>query len=380
MRDQPALVRAVGRIYGTLLDENPEQGWLDGVREWMGAEHACLNEVGPAVRWWSCSRFSIVERALGDRFVQDPVYSLALEQAPLMQPVRLSRFVPTDALRRTDMYQELIRPMNGGVAAICTWKHDAGLNALTICRSAESGDDFSDDEIAALRPLLSHLRNAMRVRARMRGLEAALSHANAALDAVRDGVFVLDARGRVRHANVAARRLLDDGDGLRLEHNMVRAGRIEDDRALQVLVNDTLALGDALRHGRGAGGTALLQGTSNAVLVARSGTRRPLLVAVAPSADTARLLDGDPQEAVVLLVRDPERAGACLIEGLMTLFGLTRREAELAQALCEGNTLSAAASRIGITEGTARQYLKGVFAKMGVDRQSALVGLLSALA
>ena len=380
MKDQDALLSVIGRIYDTLLEDAPEQGWLDGLRDWIGAGHACLNEVGASTRWWSCSRFSVDDRALGDRFVREPDYALALEQAPVMQPVRLSAFVPVDDLRRTDMYQELIRPMQGGLAAVCAWRRDRDLHALTLCRSAEDDDDFSDEEVAALRPLLSHLRNAVRLRARLLALETALSQVHAALDAVQDGVLVLDAAGRVRHANVSARRLLAEGDGLRLEYGRLRAARGEDDRPLQALLQATLALRGALHGRRGAADPSLLPGTGDALLLERVRPRRPLRIAVVPSLGGARLLDGDAREAAIALVRGPDRAGACTTASLMALFGLTRREAELARALGDGNSLSAAAVSLGITEGTARQYLKGVFVKVGVDRQPALVGLLSALA
>ena len=380
MKDHNALLATVGNIYGSLLDDAPEAGWLDGVRDWMGAEHACLNEVGNRTRWWSCSRFSKVERVLGDRFVNEPAYSLALEQAPRMQPVRLSQFVPTGALQRTDMYQQLIRPMNGGVAAIGAWRHEGVLRALTICRSAETDDDFSDGEIAALQPLLVHVRNAVRMRARLRTTEQALVQAHAALDAVRDGVVILEAGGRVRHANVEARRILDAGDGLHLEHGRLHAGRSEDDRSLQALVNDTLKLGGALRHERGADTSVVFHGTGQAVVVPRAASRRPLYVAAVPSAGTARLLDGDANEAATLLIRDADHAGAGNIEIMVALFGLTPREAELADALRDGCALSLAAARLGITEGTARQYLKSVFAKTGVERQSELAVLLRNLA
>lgn len=53
-----------------------------------------------------------------------------------------------------------------------------------------------------------------------------------------------------------------------------------------------------------------------------------------------------------------------------------RREAELALALKRGQPLSVCAVTLGITEGTARQYLKSIFLKTGVQRQAELVKLL----
>lgn len=377
MKDHQALLATVGAIYATVFDEAPETGWLDGVRDWMGAEHVCLNEVGEAgARWWSCSRFNQTERALGDRFVNEPVYALALEQAPRMQPVRLSAFVPVRALQRTDVYQQLIRPMNGGIAAIGAWRHDGVLGALTICRSAESDADFDDGEIVAMHPLLVHVRNAVRMRAALRRTEAALAHARAALDAVRDGVVIIDHQGRIRHANAEARRILAVGDGLVSRAGALHAVRPGDDRMLQQLVRRTLELGVATRTRRPQEPAALLHAAGHVVKVVRARRPRPLFVAAAPSAGRSGLLDGDAGEAAVLLLRDPEQVDASRVESLCILFGLTRREAELAEAIAAGAALSQAAGDLGIAEGTARQYLKGVFAKTGTHRQAELVALL----
>ena len=54
-------------------------------------------------------------------------------------------------------------------------------------------------------------------------------------------------------------------------------------------------------------------------------------------------------------------------------FGLTRREAALAILLSRGLTLGQAATDLGISEQTARAYLRQIFQKAGVSRQADLV-------
>ena len=61
---------------------------------------------------------------------------------------------------------------------------------------------------------------------------------------------------------------------------------------------------------------------------------------------------------------------------LRGLFGLTRAQARLALLLFDGKSVKEAAADLGITEGSARQYLKQVFRKTGARRQADLVRIM----
>jgi DNA-binding CsgD family transcriptional regulator len=95
---------------------------------------------------------------------------------------------------------------------------------------------------------------------------------------------------------------------------------------------------------------------------------------------TARRLD--PRLApgaarhVVLLVEDLMRQPGEIEPVLGAVFNLTPREATLAAALARGNDLADASALLGITLGTARIYLKSIFAKTRTRRQAELVGLI----
>src|SRR5262249_9780582 len=60
-------------------------------------------------------------------------------------------------------------------------------------------------------------------------------------------------------------------------------------------------------------------------------------------------------------------------EKLRQLFSLSHSQARLALALFDGLTVRDAAQRLGLTEGTARQYLKQIFARTGTRRQLDLI-------
>lgn len=64
---------------------------------------------------------------------------------------------------------------------------------------------------------------------------------------------------------------------------------------------------------------------------------------------------------------------------LQKLFAMTGAEARVARSIAAGEKLEEIAIKTGVTVGTVRFHLKGVFAKTGLDRQADLVGLLSGL-
>ena len=57
-------------------------------------------------------------------------------------------------------------------------------------------------------------------------------------------------------------------------------------------------------------------------------------------------------------------------------FDLTSAEADLASAFLREGSLRAAAEHRGLTDGTARQYLKRIFRKTGTNSQVKLMKLL----
>jgi DNA-binding CsgD family transcriptional regulator len=56
-------------------------------------------------------------------------------------------------------------------------------------------------------------------------------------------------------------------------------------------------------------------------------------------------------------------------------FGLTYREAQIVDHLVAGGSVADYAARQGLSEQTVRSQLKSIFAKTGVSRQAALIGL-----
>jgi DNA-binding CsgD family transcriptional regulator len=186
------------------------------------------------------------------------------------------------------------------------------------------------------------------------------------LDQMPVGILLVDRSSRVVWANLSARLLA--GDGIALCDGRLAATAPEKRDALASLVRRAL---DA-----GAAGASL---GPEAIMVPRSLGATPLVVVVRPlEAPDAR--PGEAAARAVVYVSDPDRGLRASRERLSQLFGLTRAEAGLVALLAEGHGVREAAALLGITEETARTYVKRAFQKTGVRRQAELVRLALAAA
>ncbi|WP_146388314.1 helix-turn-helix transcriptional regulator [Luteimonas marina] len=374
--DPGTLLEAIGQVYASMFDEDAERGWLDQVRDLAGAEHAVLSEARGPKLTMHISRMDAGMEPLARQLAATTLYDNPLARMPSRRVHRMSDYFPIRDLMRTQVYQQFVRPLHGGYALAFPWGVEDGRAAIAICRDATRTRDFADAECTALQPLLLHIHNGFRIRARMQALQASLDQAHAALDAMHEAVLIVDRARRVRYLNPQAWNLLADGDGIRLDAGALHATRAYDDRRLQALVASALTVATRLQS-PDARGAAAPEWADPRLAIPRDAPRRPLLASVAPATAVAHRHGlSDFADAAIVLLRDPDRPPAGSTRALVALFALTPREAELAMALRDGSPLALASTRLGIAEGTARQYLKQVFAKTGVGRQAELVALL----
>lgn len=84
--------------------------------------------------------------------------------------------------------------------------------------------------------------------------------------------------------------------------------------------------------------------------------------------------------AALITLADLDRPSRVKRAELVALFGLTKREADVAALVSEGCTPESVAHELAISEYTVRQHLKVVFGKIGVRRQAELVAIVARLA
>jgi len=103
-----------------------------------------------------------------------------------------------------------------------------------------------------------------------------------------------------------------------------------------------------------------------AISIARDTSDTPICVIGSPLIDSAN-------DKVMLLISDPDKHVAPSIEILQSLYDLPPSEARLLHHIVQGAPLAKAAQNLGITESSARTYLKRIFAKTNTKGQPELI-------
>ncbi len=250
-----------------------------------------------------------------------------------------------DFLRRTDMFYGL-----GGVA-----DRDGSRLAVFGIQRPFRAADFTDLQTRMIGHLMPHLRRALRVHHVLAGLAAQRMMLEDTLDLVPRPILVVDGDGRIIFANAAGRRVLESGDGLKLQ-----AGRLT-----------------AAHRGDQAGFTAALQAlhrreTPSTALTLRRPHRRPAIMLLAMPLQPR---PGDDGATRIALLIDADMAPPRPLDRLARLFHLTPAETRLWTAIAGGYTLADIAARNGVSVNTLRVQLASLSRKTGTHRQADLVRL-----
>lgn len=171
--------------------------------------------------------------------------------------------------------------------------------------------------------------------------------------------LLLGVDGEVRFANIAARRLMQEADGICCRNGRIACGGASDTARLLALL---------ARFDREGGDPNI----PPVLMVARK-RRRPLFVIL--SAAKGLEMMGD-DAAVAAYVTDPEQDLRENIRPACRLYGLSPGETKLVCALVAGSSLQDAAKAQRVQEQTARSYLKHVFLKTETKRQAELIHLM----
>jgi len=271
---------------------------------------------------------------------------------------------PDSLLVHTEWYTDFVRPQgvfhSMGAVLDC---RDRRTVTTPILRE-ESAGNFTEDEQLVLRSLAPFLEQAFRLHTRLTAAEADGSALRSLLDSLPNAVFLLDAEGRVVGANLAARDLAAEADGV-----AVVGGHLAVDSRPRLA---TLSL---LLRGFASDGLnpALRPGT--VFRIERPSGRQAYVAELVPLAQLPSAAT-HPHAEAALIVSDPDDASPCNPELLQRLFGLSQAESRLASLLVAGHDLADAVAQMSITLATGKTHLQHVFSKTGVNRQADLIRLV----
>jgi DNA-binding CsgD family transcriptional regulator len=266
-------------------------------------------------------------------------------------------------LVRTEYYNDFLRPQDWFyVCRTLTARDESTTSEITAIRSRRAGG-FTSDEVVLLEYLTPHLQCAARIHNRIAGLESGLNAATGVLDRFPTAIVAVNSDAKVILTNRAADAILKRGDGL-MSRDGLRAASSRETAKLRNAIA-------AVCRQRDSG---LLLRPQAVVQVCRPSGSKPFEVLVSPLPSHGSLGTGGAAAAV--FITDPEEEAALDGPALHELFGLTPAEIRLCIALIKGKSVEEYAHEAAISSNTARTYVRRIYSKTGVRRQSELVHLL----
>lgn len=181
------------------------------------------------------------------------------------------------------------------------------------------------------------------------------------LNRLGDAVLLFDGPGTLVFANRAARRLLDQDDGIALQNGRLIATRGEDTRRIREMLQ-------IIQNG---GPTQ----PSLHLSIGRPSGQRPYAMRVARLEGGPGLDDGTGALSAVFL-SDPEVRPRPSEASLIDLYGLTQAEARTVADLATGLSVDEVAETQHISRNTVHHYLKAAFRKTGTTRQSEMIAVV----
>jgi DNA-binding CsgD family transcriptional regulator len=372
MSEQESLSQLTGEIYDAALDAELWPRALDGLRDFVGGFAANV--------FWQdiASDGAGMYFSVGD----DPYYrQLYIEAYAPLNPLfpayafrdcgditSTEDFLPYEELKLTRFYKEWLEPQGIVDGAFSNLEKSATtLASLAIIRGNHHG--MVDDETRArMRLVVPHVIRAISISqlvARHKVEKEALADTVSRIAA---GVFMIDGQGRIAFANEAGERMLGEGSVVCSAQGVLTAANSEASRMLR----DLFAAADHNSRSLDLRGAAV-------PLVWSSDAR--WLAHVLPLGSGARKEAGYRFSATAaVFVRNAGLDTPSALETLAKLYGLTGSEVRVLQGIVDIGGIPKVAKSLGISEGTTKTHLKGLFAKTGTHRQADLVKLVAGVA
>lgn len=352
-------------IYEGPIEPTPWQGALKRLQQAFGAMHVTLilRPPTPQSSGVTLNTDTVSHQAMESYekyfFALDPF--VGLPQDKVVTPEEL---VGAQRWTGSALYREYLRPLRVEHLIGADLRTPEGIECRLRVSRALDERPFSEADKQLCRSLLPHLKRAVRLHAQIDTLECERQLYIGAVDRMLLGTISFTQSGEIIEMNREARRILAEQDGIRVAGDNLSLDRNDESRELQRLVRKV-----------GAGGP-VDPGIIEAMSVTRPSGRMNLGIVIKPAPAGAWPHENKRRVAAVMFLRDPECSGKATEEAIRRLFGLTRMEAALAHCLAEGLTVEEAAEKLGVKRTTARTYLRFIFCKTGVTRQTALVRTL----
>ncbi len=271
-------------------------------------------------------------------------------------------YISRDDLVRTEYYNDFMVPA-GADGSLMIDLASAGLEICTLnINRAVKSDPFQREDIDLARSLHPHLIRAFRLGEIFADVRLLGNRKGAVLDRLGQGVVIVDAKGRVLHANQAAEKILGTST-FEIANGRLTATDSAMARRLEALIGTAA---DPVER----------RGGFMRVPYSPHGT---FSVTVAPlKAQAFSMFTSGP--AVLVTIADTQPNPRAVGQRLAELFALTPAEIRVALALLKGSTPRAAARDLDVSINTIRSQMASIFGKTATSGQVELSKLMIGLA
>jgi DNA-binding CsgD family transcriptional regulator len=304
---------------------------------------------------------SAIEHRIGDPAVNPRVN--AGMNSPVLQVMAECDFISPEEHALHPHYNEFARRWDIPYICLATLERQSDLLiGLAVCRSEREGH-INDEQRRVFASLAPHVRAAVKMQIALEGNGATLVRGT--LESLSIPAFVCGRTGAVQALTTTAEEILRAEQGLALRNRYLRAGRDDEDKAL----NDAIqkAARGLVAPAAPAVTTVVIRGTDEG--------KSPIVLDVMSLPSVA--LEFSSASRVVVVARGSRGADARKAAVLQGVYGFTSAETDVALLLARGQSTELIAQARKVAVGTVRAQIKSMLAKLRVSRQVELVARLN---
>jgi DNA-binding CsgD family transcriptional regulator len=363
--DQQRLSDLIGVIYDAAIDPSLWECAIERAAYFVGGTGAALITKDVGARNADSQHEFGFQRLPVALF--EPIYPAAEPHflGDIEQPIATTDLIPFGELRQTELYRQWAQPQ-GLVDFISAVLDRTTISSAIFGVFRHERNGLVDDRARRqMRLIAPHIRRAVLIGRMFEFKAGEVATFVDALDGLSTGMYLVDAEGRLIHANAAGRALLAAGDILRSAGGRLVAS----DTRVQRTLRDVFA---AAGQGDAAVGI-------KGIAVSLTGKDDERYVAHAlPLTSGARRRAGiDRAAAAALFVRRAALVASSASQVIGETFKLTPTELRVLLAITEVGGIPEVATAFGVADTTVRTHVNRLFEKTGATRQADLVKLVA---
>jgi len=363
--DRQQLSDLIGLIYDAAIDPSL----------WRSAIERAAYFVGGTAAGLICKDVGARHAAMPHNFgfqgppvaLFEPIYPAAepLFLGDIAQPIAITDLIPFEDLTQTEIYRQWAQPQ-GFVDFISAVLDRTTISAAIFGVFRHERNGIVDDRARRqMRLIAPHIRRAVLIGRMFEFKAAEVATFVDTLNGLSAGMYLVDAEGRLIHANAAGSAILAASDIL----GSVGGRLVACDARVQRTLRDVFAAAGQGDAALGIKGIAV-------PLIGKDGER--YLAHALPLTSGARRRAGiDRVAAAALFVRKAALVASSTSQVIGETFRLTPTELRVLLAIVEVGGIPEVATAFGVADTTVRSHVNRLFEKTGVTRQADLVKLVA---